>query len=130
LSGEIIDAGRVDGAGEFRIFWLLAFRLIAAGLRPPCFVLAFVASWNNYFLAAGRAQFQRPLPGDGGALELVRVRRRRQRRATALHRHPGGGPWVSILPVILAFPLHPALLAGWAVGPGAVKDPSAGRPPA
>jgi multiple sugar transport system permease protein len=28
VSGEIVDAGRMDGAGEFRIFWLLAFRLV------------------------------------------------------------------------------------------------------
>lgn len=46
---ELIDAGRVDGAGEFRIFGQINFRLLA-----PAFVtvtlFAFVAAWNNYFL--------------------------------------------------------------------------------
>lgn len=46
---ELIDAGRVDGAGEIRIFGQIMFRLLA-----PAFVtvllFAFVAAWNNYFL--------------------------------------------------------------------------------
>jgi multiple sugar transport system permease protein len=46
---DLIDAARVDGAGEFRIFATIAFRLLA-----PCFVtvllFAFVGAWNNYFL--------------------------------------------------------------------------------
>ena len=46
---ELLDAARVDGAGEFRTFWQVAFPL----LRPAMvtvLLLSVVANWNNYFL--------------------------------------------------------------------------------
>ena len=49
ISNEIIDAGRVDGAGEFHRFSNLAFRMLMPGFTTVL-ILAFVANWNNYFL--------------------------------------------------------------------------------
>jgi multiple sugar transport system permease protein len=46
---ELVDAGRVDGAGEFRIFTTIALRLMAPGL-VTVLLFAFVGAWNNYFL--------------------------------------------------------------------------------
>jgi multiple sugar transport system permease protein len=46
---ELIDAARVDGAGEFRIFATIALRLIAPGY-VTVLLFAFVGAWNNYFL--------------------------------------------------------------------------------
>lgn len=46
---ELIQAARVDGAGEFRIFSLIAFRLMGPGFATVV-LLNFVWSWNNYFL--------------------------------------------------------------------------------
>lgn len=46
---ELLDAARVDGAGEFRIFLQVALPL----LRPAVvtvLLLSIVATWNNYFL--------------------------------------------------------------------------------
>ncbi len=46
---ELLDAARVDGAGEFRSFFTVALPL----LRPAIvtvLLLSVVASWNNYFL--------------------------------------------------------------------------------
>lgn len=46
---ELLDAARVDGAGEFRTFFTVALPL----LRPAMvtvLLLSVVASWNNYFL--------------------------------------------------------------------------------
>jgi len=46
---ELLDAARVDGAGEFRSFLVVALPL----LRPAIvtvLLLSVVASWNNYFL--------------------------------------------------------------------------------
>ena len=46
---ELLDAARVDGAGEFRTFFQVALPL----LRPAIvtvLLLSIVASWNNYFL--------------------------------------------------------------------------------
>lgn len=46
---ELLDAARVDGAGEFRIFGTIAFRLLAPGF-VTVLLFAFVGAWNNYFL--------------------------------------------------------------------------------
>lgn len=46
---ELIQAARVDGANEFHIFSLIAFRLMAPGFATVV-LLNFVWSWNNYFL--------------------------------------------------------------------------------
>jgi multiple sugar transport system permease protein len=49
ISQDLIDAARVDGAGEFRIFAAIAFRLLAPGF-VTVLLFAFVGAWNNYFL--------------------------------------------------------------------------------
>jgi multiple sugar transport system permease protein len=46
---DMIDAARVDGAGEFRIFITIAFRMLAPGY-VTVLLFAFVGAWNNYFL--------------------------------------------------------------------------------
>ena len=46
---DLIDAARIDGAGEFRIFATIAFRLLAPGY-VTVLLFAFVGAWNNYFL--------------------------------------------------------------------------------
>jgi multiple sugar transport system permease protein len=49
VPGEILEAARVDGAGEFRTFFRISVPLLGPGLVT---VLLFniVATWNNYFL--------------------------------------------------------------------------------
>ncbi|WJW68816.1 carbohydrate ABC transporter permease [Candidatus Chlorohelix allophototropha] len=45
---ELMDAGRIDGAGEFGIFW----RLVLPVMRPSLAALAvfmFMSQWNNFF---------------------------------------------------------------------------------
>jgi multiple sugar transport system permease protein len=49
VPGELMEAARLDGAGEFRIFRSIAFRLLAPGFVTVT-LFAFVATWNNYFL--------------------------------------------------------------------------------
>ncbi len=46
---EILEAARMDGAGELRTFFTISMRLLAPGIVT---VLLFttVATWNNYFL--------------------------------------------------------------------------------
>ncbi|HXW81417.1 MAG TPA: carbohydrate ABC transporter permease, partial [Acidimicrobiales bacterium] len=46
---ELIDAARVDGAGEARIFLRVAVPLMVPAL-VTVFMLNVVSSWNNYFL--------------------------------------------------------------------------------
>ncbi|HWO66005.1 MAG TPA: carbohydrate ABC transporter permease [Umezawaea sp.] len=46
---ELIDAARIDRAGELRIFW----RIVVPMIRPALvtvFLFTLVATWNNYFL--------------------------------------------------------------------------------
>lgn len=70
---ELIDAARIDGAGEFAIFWRVGLPL----LRPPMATLAiltFIGSWNDFLwpllvitkdelftLPLGMAAFTQPL---------------------------------------------------------------------
>jgi multiple sugar transport system permease protein len=46
---EILEAARMDGAGEFRIFFTISARLLAPGI-VTVLLLTVVATWNNYFL--------------------------------------------------------------------------------
>lgn len=46
---EIIEAGRVDGAGEFRIFATISTRIMAPAL-VTIFLFQFVTIWTNYLL--------------------------------------------------------------------------------
>jgi len=46
---ELLDAARVDGAGELTIFARVGFRLMAPAL-VTIFLFQFVAVWNNFFL--------------------------------------------------------------------------------
>lgn len=101
IPDQLIEAARVDGAGEFRIFWQVGLRLMGPGL-VTVFLFALVATWNNYFLplimlnnsnlyplTVGLAQLQQASAAGGGAQALF---------STVIT-----GSLVSILPLIVAF---------------------------
>ena len=46
---SLIEAARIDGAGELRIFFRVALRLLAPGL-VTVLLFTLVSTWNNYFL--------------------------------------------------------------------------------
>jgi multiple sugar transport system permease protein len=46
---ELIEAGRLDGAGEFRIFATISMRVMAPAL-VTVFLFQFVSIWTNYLL--------------------------------------------------------------------------------
>jgi multiple sugar transport system permease protein len=46
---EILEAARMDGAGELRTFFTISFRLLAPGI-VTVLLFTIVATWNNYFL--------------------------------------------------------------------------------
>lgn len=46
---ELIEAARIDGAGEIRIFWGIGMPLMLSGLVTVA-LLSFVGAWNNFFL--------------------------------------------------------------------------------
>lgn len=45
---ELIEAARMDGAGEYRIFFQIGARLMSTG-AATVFLLGFVGSWNAFF---------------------------------------------------------------------------------
>lgn len=97
----LIEAARVDGAGELRIFAQVGLRLLGPGL-VTVFLFTLVATWNNYFLplimlnssdlyplTVGLAQIQAAASAGGGSQALF---------STVIT-----GSFVSILPLIIAF---------------------------
>lgn len=98
---SLIEAARVDGAGEFRIFWQVSLRLLGPGI-VTVFLFALVATWNNYFLplimlntqelyplTVGLAQQQSASAAGGGSQALF---------STVIT-----GSLVSVIPLIVAF---------------------------
>ena len=46
---ELLEAARIDGAGEIRIFFTIVMRLLAPAM-VTIFLFVFVATWNNFLL--------------------------------------------------------------------------------
>lgn len=51
LPGSLIEAARMDGAGEFRTFNTIAIPLMQPAIAVQA-IFTFVSSWNNYFTPA------------------------------------------------------------------------------
>ncbi|MGW2523731.1 carbohydrate ABC transporter permease [Streptomyces sp. NPDC001617] len=49
IPDSLLEAARIDGAGEAKIFFRIALRLLAPGL-VTVLLFTLVATWNNYFL--------------------------------------------------------------------------------
>jgi multiple sugar transport system permease protein len=49
LPNELIEASRLEGASELKIFWRIGMPLMQTGLVTVA-LLAFVGAWNNFFL--------------------------------------------------------------------------------
>jgi len=98
---QLLEAARVDGAGELRIFFTVAMRLLAPGFITVL-LFTLVATWNNYFLplimlstpdlyplTVGLAQWQSAAAaGSGGQVLFSSVIT---------------GSLVSIVPLVIAF---------------------------
>ena len=63
LPDELIDAARIDGAGELRIFWRIVLPLLAPASASLA-VIIFLFSWNNFLwpLIVIRSQQLQTLP--------------------------------------------------------------------
>jgi multiple sugar transport system permease protein len=46
---ELMDSGRVDGVGDWNIFWRIALPVIRPGV-VTYFLISFIGSWNYFFL--------------------------------------------------------------------------------
>jgi multiple sugar transport system permease protein len=63
IPDDLLDAARIDGAGEFRIFWRVVFPLLAPASASLA-VIIFLFSWNNFLwpLIVVRSQELQTLP--------------------------------------------------------------------
>jgi multiple sugar transport system permease protein len=98
---SLLEAARVDGASELRIFFSIALRLLAPGF-VTVLLFALVATWNNYFLplimlsspewyplTVGLAQWQSTSQAGSGSQALFSM--------------VITGSLVSIIPLMIAF---------------------------
>jgi multiple sugar transport system permease protein len=98
---SLIEAARIDGAGEFRIFFQVSLRLMGPGI-VTVLLFALVSTWNNYFLplimlnssnlyplTVGLAQWQSASNSGAGS--------------QAMFSDVITGAFVSILPLMVAF---------------------------
>lgn len=49
IPDELLEAARIDGAGEWRIFFTVVLPMMRTG-AATVFILLFVSNWNNFFL--------------------------------------------------------------------------------
>ena len=98
---SLIEAARIDGASEIRIFVSIGMRLMGPGM-VTVFLFSLVGVWNNYFLplimlsssdlyplTVGLAQLQALSTGGGGS--------------TAVFSTVITGSFISIVPLVVAF---------------------------
>jgi multiple sugar transport system permease protein len=101
IDENLLEAARLDGAGELRILRSVALRLMAPGI-VTVLLFTLVATWNNYFLplimlnnpslypvTVGLAQWQARASGGGGAQVMF---------SSVIT-----GSLVSVVPLIVAF---------------------------
>lgn len=102
VDNSLMEAARIDGAGEFRIFFQVGLRLLGPGIVTVV-LFTLVATWNNYFLplimlnsselyplTVGLAQWQSASMSGGGGSQ-------------ALFSSVITGSLISIVPLVIAF---------------------------
>jgi multiple sugar transport system permease protein len=96
LPDELIQAARVDGASEFRIFWNVMLPLCGPALATLA-ILTFLGSWNNFIwpLVVAQTEDRYTLPV---ALALYSVGQNATQYGVLL-----AGAVVVVLPVIAIF---------------------------
>lgn len=102
MPDELIDAAKVDGASDFRIFVQIALPL----LRPAIvtvLLLSVVASWNNYFLPLAMLSDNRLFPVTVGIGLWQGIASANNAGGTSLWSLIIIGSLVSVIPLIIAF---------------------------
>lgn len=113
---EVLEAARMDGAGEFRIFRTIVLRLMAPAL-VTVFLFQFVVIWNNFLLPLVMLQDDRLYPVTLGLFTW----QSQTARVPQLQTLTIVGALISVVPIVLTFLL---LQRHWRAGlaAGAVKS--------
>ncbi|KQV12417.1 MULTISPECIES: carbohydrate ABC transporter permease [unclassified Kitasatospora] len=115
IPGEVLEAARMDGAGELRTFWSIGLKMVMPGF-VTVFLFQFTAIWNNFFLPLVMLSDNRLFPVSLGLYSWN----------TETHAFPEYYPLVvtgsllAVLPLVIAFV---ALQRHWKAGltAGSVK---------
>ncbi|MFJ6520876.1 carbohydrate ABC transporter permease [Streptomyces filamentosus] len=95
---EALEAARIDGAGELRVFWSIGLRTVMPGF-VTVFLFQFTAVWNNFFLPLVMLSDQKLFPLSLGLYAWN----------SNAHAEPGYYPLVvtgsllAVAPLVLAF---------------------------
>lgn len=109
---ELLEAGRIDGAGELRLFFTMSMRLMSPGL-VTIFLFQFVAIWNNYFLPLIMLSDQSKYPVTLGLGTWMAY----AHHLPVYQTYVITGAFVSVIPLLIAFLLLQRLWrAGLAAG--------------
>jgi len=94
---ELLEAGRIDGSSEARIFWQIVLPILTPGLITV-FLYQFVAIWSNYLLPVLMLNDDRLQPVTVGLTNW-----REQVNAGIPYSVTITGSFLSVVPLILAF---------------------------
>lgn len=98
----LLDASRIDGAGELSIFWRVARPILMPGM-VTLFLLSFIGTWNNFFLPlvllGDNSKFPLTVGLSGWASDLHQA-------GTGQPLYPEVllGSLISVLPMLILFP--------------------------
>ncbi|UNS96132.1 carbohydrate ABC transporter permease [Streptomyces tubbatahanensis] len=93
----LLEAARVDGAGEERIFFTVVLRIMSPAL-VTVFLFQFVHIWNNYFLPLVMLSDDRKYPITLGLVTWQQA----ADRFPELTQYTVGGAFVSVIPLAVA----------------------------
>ncbi len=109
LPYELIEAGRIEGAGEWAIFWRIILPLIRPALAALS-ILVFTFVWNDYFWALCLTQ------GDDAAPLTVGVAALRGQWVTAWNLVSAGSILAALPSVLMFFAMQRHFVAGLTFG--------------
>ncbi|NEG70061.1 carbohydrate ABC transporter permease [Bifidobacterium choloepi] len=93
---ELLEAARIDGAGEARIFFTIVLRILAPAM-VTIFLFLFVATWNNFLLPLMMISDSSLQPVTLGLYGMVSLATFTDRGALMM------GALLGVLPVIVLF---------------------------
>ncbi|MET7401356.1 carbohydrate ABC transporter permease [Dactylosporangium sp. NPDC005572] len=98
VEDSILEAGRIDGASEFRLFWSVGLKLMVPGLITV-FLLQFIVIWNNFLLPFVMVATDDKFPLTVGLYSLLR----HGAAEASLYSLVITGTLLSVVPVIALF---------------------------
>jgi multiple sugar transport system permease protein len=98
VADDMLEAGRIDGAGEYRLAWSVGLPPMVPGM-VTLFLLQFVAIWNNFLLPYIMISDDRHFPMTVGLFSMLN----QGASQPALYSLVIMGAFLSVLPLIALF---------------------------